>query len=398
MNRLIVLGAGLYQVETIRALKGAGFFVVALDRDAEAPGFQHADESAAIDIRDKNAVLKCAAEFRVDGIMPINDFGTRSAFYACQKLGLTGPSYLTGVCGNDKGLMRDVWAHESLPQPIYRVFGLDTPLNQITACVPFPMVVKPVDCGGGGRGISVARSPGDLLEAIAHATPFVDRNRLIAEEFVIGTEVTVESLVHKGVIHVLAISDKVKPESRYRVATSLNYPAALPDEVIDRIIETVTGAIEALGVTDGAAHTELIVSEDYEKIWLIETGIRGGGGHVFGAIIKEVTGISAPIQLARILCGLEPDLTPKKRSGCVYRFFNPCGRGVLKSIRYDPAVVEAPAVVAFDITCRPGQVFDGLTDSMKRVGYVVTRGADRDEAIRNADIVESNIIFDFQTS
>lgn len=36
--------------------------------------------------------------------MAINDFGTRSAFYTSQKLGLINPSYLSGICGNDKGI------------------------------------------------------------------------------------------------------------------------------------------------------------------------------------------------------------------------------------------------------------------------------------------------------
>jgi hypothetical protein len=49
--------------------------------------------------------------------------------------------------------------------------------------------------------------------------------------------------------------------------------------------------------------------------------------------------------------------------------------------------------VDFGITARVGQIFEGLKDSMHRVGFVVTRGINRSEAIRNADYVESLVKF-----
>jgi carbamoyl-phosphate synthase large subunit len=90
---IMVLGAGQYQTDVIKKLRASGFYVVALDRDGSAVGFSEADKGLAVDISDKEAVFECAAKVCPDGIMPMNDFGTRAAFYACQRLGLIGPSY-----------------------------------------------------------------------------------------------------------------------------------------------------------------------------------------------------------------------------------------------------------------------------------------------------------------
>ncbi len=392
-QRLLVLGAGRFYIETIQRLRKYGFTVLCLDKDCNAPGFQFSNDYAVIDISDKESVLNYAKCQKVDAILPINDFGTRSAFYACQKLGLKGNLYISGVCGNDKGLMRDVWRHEDLPQPDYFIFSCDTSIQAVANVLDFPMVVKPTDCGGGGRGISVAKNLLELEDSIAIARPYVRNNRLIAERFIEGTEVTVDGLVHKGETHILAISDKIKPISKYRVATSLNFPSFFSADIIQLITEIVAKASEALGVLNGAIHAELIISSDQQSIKLIEMGLRGGGGHVFSTIVEEVSGVCAPVELAKILCGIEPNLQKTKNQGCVYRFFNPPGRGVLQSVDIDSNVLNKDFVISFAITIKPGDEFNGLSNSLKRIGYVIVKGETREDAICNADLIENSIRF-----
>ncbi|PID28829.1 MAG: hypothetical protein CSB55_03500 [Candidatus Cloacimonadota bacterium] len=394
MKKIMILGAGFYYIDIIKNLKRNGYYVIVSDKNPDAPGFEFADEYAVIDIVDKEALYNYAKELKIDGIMAVNDFGTRSAFYVSQKLGLTNPSYLSGICGNDKGLMRDVWSHEGLPQPEYFIFSGLNDVELIKKKLNFPVVVKPVDAGGGGRGISVAFNEDELIESIEHASAYVKNGRYIAEEFMDGTEVTVDSLVFQGKVYPLAISDKEKPESKYFVATSLNFPAKFSAEIIEKIENTVIRATESLGVINGASHAELIVKGS--EIRLVEMGIRCGGGHLFHTIIEENSGINAPKELAEILCGGKPNLVKKQNLGVCYRFFNPSRTGIIKSIEYDENLVKSDFVSAFGITAEVGDEFTGLIDSMKRVGFVVTKGRNREEAVKNADLIESCIKFEFE--
>ena len=163
-----------------------------------------------------------------------------------------------------------------------------------------PFVIKPTDCGGGGRGISVANSPSEIDQAISHAKRFITNNRMICEEYVEGVEISIDSIVLEGKVYPILLSDKIKADSRYRVATSLHYPAKLTELMKRKIEDIAVKATEALGVSNGVTHIELICDRASKNVKLLEVGIRGGGGHVFSTIMEVVTGIKGPVELAKI--------------------------------------------------------------------------------------------------
>ena len=144
--------------------------------------------------------------------------------------------------------MREIWSHEEILHPRHMVL---THLLDDSSGIDFsyPFIVKPADSGGGGRGISICYSGDDFKKAQAHAFQHAMRNRILIEEFVNGTEVTVESLIYRGEVINLTISDKVKADSKYRVATSLNFPSFYDDAIVSRIYSKVTLAIEALSAS-----------------------------------------------------------------------------------------------------------------------------------------------------
>ena len=76
---LLMLGGSIYLVRTIEAVRDAGYRAVVVDRDPDAPGLAVADVSHAIDMVDADAVLALAREERVDGVMPLTDFGVPTA-------------------------------------------------------------------------------------------------------------------------------------------------------------------------------------------------------------------------------------------------------------------------------------------------------------------------------
>ena len=394
MANILILGGSEYQKHSIISIKEDSHIIHLLDRDNNPFCKQYADFFQAIDYSKKQEVLEYAQKNKIDCIVPLNDFGVHAAFYVSQKLNLKNSSYVTAKCSTDKGLMREIWQIEQIPQPQFKIFQQD---DFIDICqFSFPVVVKPTDSSG-GRGITIAKNAEELKFSIDLAKSFtVNNNRIIIEEFIEGTEVTVEGLANNGNIQLLTYSDKIKPDSKYRVATSLNYPAFFNDSVKDKIFSIVTSASESLGISNGAIHAELIVSYDEREIKIVELGARGGGGHVFGKIIEAVTGIDAPKEYVNILLDKKPSLNPTKSQGCVYRFFNPETHGILKSIEYDKSLFEKDFVLDYGFTIKIGDNYEGLSNSLKRIGFIVISGRDREEAIKNADYVEKNIQFIFE--
>lgn len=393
-TKLLVLGAGFYYIPIFEKLKRGDFYLIAVDRSADAPGKDYVDEFYPIDISDKHGCLELVKKLGIQGVVPVNDFGTRTAGYINDQMGFKGISEHTAHAANDKGVMRDVWKQNGLPIPDYEVIATLEELKQALIRIGYPAVLKPTDCGGSGRGISVIATNKDVEEAYEFAKPFVKNNRFIVEGFVEGTECTVEGLSVDGNVTILAISDKIKAPLRTRVATSLNYPAKISPDTEAHIIATVSKAVLSLGITNGMSHTELILDQ-HNHIWLLETGARGGGGHVFHTIIEACSGINAPLECAKVVTGQSVTLpTPLKR-GVTYRFFNP-EPGILKEVLNIEKAKQNPGVLALDIVKKPGDKIGILNNSQDRVGYVVTTAEKREASMALADQIETDITFVYE--
>jgi biotin carboxylase len=391
VKSVLVLGGGLWNLRAIECVRAAGYRAVVADRDPAAPGLALADEGHAVDISDAPAVLEVARD--VDAVLPLSDAGVPTAAAIATELHMKGLTLDTAAMAVDKGLMRERWERDGLPQPAFRVVTTRDEAARAAGEIGLPLIVKPADSGGGGRGVSVVRDPGELEWAWEFARPFARNGRVMVEGFLEGTELTVEAIAHGGEVHVLAVSDKVKPPLRTRVATSLNYPAALEPETLERVERIASAAVRSLGITDGPAHAELIVGHDGPV--LVELGARGGGGHVFSTVIEAVSGVDAVRESARVLAGDEPDLRVRRRAGCVYRLLSPVD-GVVRAIHGVEAARGLPGVLAVGVTRKPGDVLGGLVDSLQRSGFAVVAGRDREEAIRRADEVERTVVFDLE--
>ena len=365
-----------------------------MDRNPDAPGQMYSDKFIAKDFTDKLEVFRQAESHRVDAIIPTNDYATRAAFFANQKLGLVGCHYLTGICGNNKYIMRRLWDHEDIPQPKY--FLHESRYKSDIRDIELPLIVKPVDSGGGSRGVFKCDEYELVEQCINVARRFDKNDQVLIEGCMIGLECTVECLVHKGTTYTLLIGDKVFDSDIHTVSRSINYPSLLPQSVQHRIHNLVSRSNCALGIVNGVTHTEVIVSFDYENIWMIETGVRGGGGHIFSRIIYESTGVNAPVELAKILCGYQPNLDSTKQVFCTYRFLMPRQFGVYNRYILDDTMIPS-GIIDYDITIAPGSSYDGIKNDLDRIGFVISRGNNQVEAVTAANEFESNIMYDFSS-
>ncbi len=393
MKKIAVLGAGIYNIQVYKTLNKAGFYTLAIDANPNAPAQAFAHQFACVNFGDKEQLLAFIQQNPVDAIMPINDWGTQSAAYVSAKLGLVGISEQAALNATDKGKMRDTWQAAGVPNPKYVVFSSLAEIQEKIDQIGFPCVIKPTDSGGSGRGISVLQSIEDLAWAFQFAAPYVRNNRFICEEFVQGTELTVETISQNGEVTILACSDKEKPEMRTRVAMSLNYPAKLSLPQKEYVYNTVKKAVKALGITTGMAHTEVIING--QELKMVETGARGGGGHIFHTIIEAVSGISAPVALAQILTNEYINLNNIAENGSVYRFFT-VPHGILLGVKGIEEIAQWPGVLDIGMIKQIGQEVGNLKNSLERAGHVITAGQTREDAIELANRAEANIVWDIQ--
>ena len=63
MKKIMILGAGIYQVPLIRAAKEMGFFVIVVSIKGDYPGFALADKIYYINTTDREACLLYTSSF-----------------------------------------------------------------------------------------------------------------------------------------------------------------------------------------------------------------------------------------------------------------------------------------------------------------------------------------------
>src|SRR4029450_4402713 len=91
-KRLLILGAGLWQVDYIRRARRLGAETWATDWSTDAVGRDEADHFEPIDLKNVDATLELARNSRVDGVFTAADIGVPTAAYVAERLGLPGPS------------------------------------------------------------------------------------------------------------------------------------------------------------------------------------------------------------------------------------------------------------------------------------------------------------------
>jgi biotin carboxylase len=394
-KRILQLGAGQMMVATMQILRHAGYETYAVDRDPRAPGFAAADGFAVVDIADGNSVAKYARQIKADLILAVNDAAALSASYASERLGLPGIPPEVALRCVDKGLMREAWQKAGLAQPRFRVVRDPSEIPGAAAEVAYPLIVKPA-LNWGSRGVSFVEDESALPWAMEFAEANSRTRKFIVEEYICGTEMTVEGLVQNGRPQILAKSDKeAQAHPRFRVAMALNYPAEFEPWQLRCADELVSAAVRATGLVNGAIHCECMINA--QGVYLLELGARGGGGHIFHTIVEAVSGVSMPTALVKILLGEPVEIAPTRNWGACYRFFAP-PPGVFHSVAGLDEARMRPGILDIGFTMQPGTVVEPVSNDASRPGYVVSSHMTRVGAMARAAEAIATLRFNLSPS
>ncbi|MCH9744414.1 MAG: ATP-grasp domain-containing protein [Gammaproteobacteria bacterium] len=156
--------------------------------------------------------------------------------------------------------------------------------------IGFPVVVKEVD-GAGGHGFAICRTEEAFSGAFAHilssSNPFDKGNtEVLVQEFVQGDEYAVNSVSKDGRHFVTEVVKYKKREEEtgglvYQTSTLQAFDEVNALGVIDYVYKVLT----ALGIQNGPAHTEVMVTPD-GRCLLIESGARLAGGSLPPSVME----------------------------------------------------------------------------------------------------------------
>jgi len=254
--------------------------------------------------------------------------------------------------------------------------------------IGYPLVIKPVDSSG-SRGVTFLDNGEKLEQAYRNALELSKAKLVILEKFEHGKELTLEGFSIGGKHHILAISDKFKPEDTPCVATQLSYPASISQDMERDVLELIQSAYDVAGVDNTPTHSEVILTKSGPK--LIEIGCRGGGFYVFDRVVKAVSGYDIVGNWTRF-CASDPvENISVKRNGVVLRFLIAKTGKLKKIIGLDKVKKFKDVDIGFFYEL--GEVIPEFKNDGTRTGWMITYGKDREEAMNKADLVSNTVQF-----
>ena len=395
MKKIMVLAAGLLQIDVIEKAKSMGYYVLAVDGNPKAPGFNVADKAICADIVNEETMLKIARDEHVDGVIhPCSEVSMAVMGRINDELGLSGISREQAICATNKHLMRKAFEKGNAPSP-KSILAQDAEdaWSRLQNEFDTDAILKP-SRNSGSRGIAkVSRNmdKGDFIRAYDEALSESRDNSVLIEQFIEGPEFSIEMIVWQGEIHVLTVTDKKTTGAPHFVELGHNQPSCFSDTDVETLKAAAVAGVRALGVNNCACHAEAKLMNG--KAYLMEVGARLGGDFISTELTHLSTGIDMVAAAIDVALGVEPDLSAKEEpKGVCIRYFCP-KPGKLVSIS-NTEVLNNPHVYLWEIYPKEGDVIPAVTSSLCRSGHVIVTEKTPQKAIELAERLIESVKFE----
>lgn len=374
MKRLFIVGASVLQLPAIKKAKEMGLYVAVADYNPKAVGIPFADEFYEVSTIDEQGIYEAAKAFGADGIMTLaTDMPMRSIAYACERLGLVGITYDTAVKSTDKGEMIKAFEENGVEHPWFYIY---TPGEKIPNGISFPCITKPTD-NSGSRGVMLVHNESELQSAVDYSSSNGRRGSVIIEEYMTGPEVSVEITVIDGEPYVLQITDKLTTGAPHFVEMGHSQPSALPEKIKEQISDLAKRAALAVGIENGPAHVEIIVTKAGPRV--VELGARMGGDCITTHLVPLSTGIDMVRATIELSLGINPNVNGKFDKASAIRYFNaPFGR--IEKISGIEEAEQTDGVKEITFVKKEGEYSGEIGNSSDRIGFVISQGETSEEA------------------
>ncbi len=386
MKKLMIMGAGIYQVPLIKKAKEMGIHTIAVSIPGNYPGFAYADEVSYTNTIDYEAVLKVAREKQVDGIVTSGtDVAVITIGRVCDALGLKGLSFEAAKIASDKMLMKECFEKEGVRTARFRKVGFDEDVLEAVKELTYPLIVKAVDSSG-SRGITRVNAPENMAAAVEAVRGVTHKDYFIVEEFIIGEEFGAQAFVYNGKVQF------VLPHGDYVFVGDTGVPVGhfapydLPEEVLRDASEQCEKAIHAMKLDNCAVNADFILKDG--KTYVLELGGRAGA-----TCLVELVGIFYGFdyyeKIIEAALGEDPVFPLNGSTPNASHLLMSDKDGVIRSItnrnQPDPDICE----IQFDFGV--GDEVHKFRIGPHRIGHVVTKGNSLEEAKALLDRALANI-------
>ncbi|MEU8264743.1 ATP-grasp domain-containing protein [Micromonospora sp. NPDC048999] len=348
----------------------SGDYLRTVERHCEALEFVDFTDESALRAR----VREMAARYHVDRILHLGREESMLTVYevaAELDLATNPPEAIRAL--NDKAAMRQLLASAGLsPVRCVEVSTADR-VPDVLDRFAMPVITKPTRMAG-SRGVRLVRTIEDLDEWRRQLDRYGYTGPVLVEEYLEGSEYSVETISVAGQHHVLGITAKqLRPPPGF-VEIGHVYPAPLNTTDRLAIAEVVTALLQAADYQFGPAHTEVILTRQGPRI--VESQARLAGDRI-PRLVELATGMDPAVTIFRALASapVEP-VQPKKAAAISFFELEP---GRLLELTGLDEMRRLPFVDTVVFHHEVGDDLPEVIDNRTRHGYVIVTAPTHDD-------------------
>ncbi|MDN5205390.1 ATP-grasp domain-containing protein [Fulvivirgaceae bacterium BMA10] len=385
-EKILILGAGIYQVPLIKKARELGYYVIVVSINGNYPGFAFADKIYYENTRDEEKILEIAQSEGVEGIVTGGtDVALRSVGKVVDALKLKGPSSESTTLTCDKMLMKKALINGGVRTPKYiEAKNLDD-CHLAFDQLALPIIFKAVDSSG-SRGIVKVTDRAEINGAYKEVMEVTNKDYFIIEEFIEGVEFGAQSFVLNGKqLFTMAHGDMLY-KGKITVPIGHYVPYDL-DHKAERDMELqLSLSIKALGIDNTAINADFIMRDG--QVYVLEIGARSGA-----TCLPELVSIHYQFDyyafIIQTAMNKNGSFTILDKKPCAAELMISEKEGVLDKVESD--IRNHQEIVDFSIDYQQGEYIPKFRVGPDRIGQIIVKGETLDSTLEFLNEVKNNV-------
>lgn len=394
MKKIMILGGGENQIPLIKRAKMLGLYVVLCDFRDNVEGIALSDIHYQVNTLDHSQLIEVGMKEKPDGILTNSEPTFMSMAEAANKLGLRCMDIESTKLYKNKFLMREFCHQHGLLSPQYRYCTTMEEALDFFNGLQKKCIIKPLD-NSASRGVFSVNNENEIkthfeecIGASSAANPAI-----IIEEYVTGTEFTIDGLMTPKGHRCLAISEKKHYAYNENVAYQLLFDNKNERFDYAELRKVNDQLVDLTGIPFGLTHAEYKFCNG--KFYLIEIQARGGGNFIATDIVPFISGVDSYTEQIKWAVGdpvnVDYDYDKMMEHCSVLHFFDVPGKGgVVKEIKGLDYFDSLGNQMMYHLNFTVGDTIQETKDDSTRIGWYILKSPNRADLDEKMQLIENH--------
>jgi biotin carboxylase len=392
LKKILIINLGWEQEPMIKQIITAGHRVYGIHNSSNFSFQSDFEDYIISDFRNLGAALEFALRIKPDAIISDEcDYSHFLQAFLCESLNLPGPTIRQAQISSNKYLQRNLAKSLGLNVPNFTLVSSLEEASAAALRIGFPLIMKPID-NRGSYGVSKIKDIHDLKQAFIQAMIHSYSRLLLIEQFIEGTEYTVDGYCFFQVPTSLAVAIKSKENLNVQVSMDICYSEEVNSVLRNKLMDYNQVVCAKLGYNFGMTHSEYIVSNEGD-IFLVEAANRGGGVFTSQIIVPYVSGVDIlSLYIEECIYGIQNSKFDKniykiKQRSAILKFLN-FQPGVIKHISGIDKIIAQNGILVVRLNVREMQKINEIDSDGSRHGFIIYGSEENDIRPRIKELLD----------